>query len=37
MLLPILNSDSVHLRGDVIEYNKTSNFLGNKYFFKYYV
>ncbi|WP_051480101.1 YqaJ viral recombinase family protein [Borrelia coriaceae] len=36
-LLEIKCSDSIDLRSAVIEYNKTGNFLENKYFFKYYV
>ncbi|ANF34514.1 hypothetical protein A7978_05920 (plasmid) [Borrelia turicatae] len=36
-LLEIKFSDNLYLKSAAIEYNRTGNFLENKYFFKYYV
>ncbi|AOW96117.1 hypothetical protein AXH25_05260 (plasmid) [Borrelia miyamotoi] len=36
-LLEIKYSDNLSLRSAILEYNKTGNFLDNKYFFKYYI
>ncbi|QFP42672.1 BppA, partial (plasmid) [Borrelia miyamotoi] len=36
-LLEIKCSDNLSLRSAILEYNKTGNFLDNRYFFKYYI
>ncbi|QTL84317.1 DUF244 domain-containing protein [Borrelia miyamotoi] len=36
-VLEIKYSDNLSLRSAILEYNKTGNFLDNRYFFKYYI